>query len=273
VSGEEAEKLMDSITCNQKELMAMKPYEVENKKFKITTFPFDSFRLMIVSGKNAIDDLPPEIQEFADKFGDVLVCDGHNSYKKGYEVTQKDAEEIKSLIEKSAGIESERCKVKYSFIKERVETVNICRYLSMIVLDYGDVRYAIFMIDSNNIEKSFRLKVEKFLEGKGLKAVVISPDDHMKTGMPPKLEYEPAGRDESDADAVFNFLGKIDFENLEEEKITYGKKDIEVKVVGNDFFENLEKAVVKIGNKAVALFFVVILLQLVVAMILGMILI
>jgi len=273
VSEEEVEKLLSRINCNQKELEVMKPYEVENKKFKITVFPFDSFRLMIVSGKNAIDDMPTEIQEFADKFGDVLVCDGHNSYKKEYNITAEDAEEIKSLIEKAAGIKSKKCKIKYSFMKERVETANICGYLALLILDYGDEKYAIFMIDSNNIEKSFRVRIEKFFMERGIRAVVVSPDDHLKTGMPPKLEYEPAGKNESDVNAVFAFLEKVDFENVKEGRITYGKKEVEVKVIGGDFFKNLERAVVKIGRKAVVLFFVTISLQLVVAMILGMILI
>lgn len=273
VSGKELEKLLSRINCRQTELAAMKPYEMEGEKFKIAVFPFDSFRLMILSGKNAIDDIPPEVQEFADRFGDILICDGHNAYRKGYNVTSDDVNEIKSLIEKASGKEGRSCKIKYSFKKEKVDAANICGYLALLILDYDGERYAIFMIDSNNIEKKFRLRLEKFFAEKGLKAVVISPDDHLKTGMPPRLEYEPAGRDESDVNAVFNFLKKIDFEDLKEGKITYGKKDAEVRVIGNNFFENLEKAVLKIGRKAVALFFVVILLQLVVAMILGMILI
>lgn len=273
VSGEEAEKLMDSIICNCKELRAMKPYEVESKKFKITVFPFDSFRLMIVSGKNAIDDLPPEIQEFADKFGDILVCDGHNSYKKGYDVTSEEVEEIKSLIEKAAGIETEESTVMYSFSKRKVDTTNICRYLALLILDYEGEKYAVFMIDSNNIEKAFRLRVERFLEDKKVKAIVISPDDHAKTGILPKLGYEPAGADKSDVRAVFDFLKEIDFKNVKEKgKISYCKKDVKAKVIGSAFFENLERAVIQIGGKGMFLFFLIIFLQLTIAIILGTIL-
>ena len=270
VSGEEAEKLMDSITCNCKELRAMKPYEVESKKFKITVFPFDNFRLMIVSGKNAIDDIPPEVQEFADKFGDVLVCDGHNSYKKGYDVTPDEVEEIKSLIEKATGIETEESTVMYSFSKRKVDTTNICRYLALLILDYEGEKYAVFMIDSNNIEKTFRLRVERFLEDKKVKAIVISPDDHAKTGILPKLGYEPAGADKSDVRAVFDFLKEIDFKNIKEKgKISYCKKDVKAKVIGSAFFENLERAVIQMGGKAMFLFFLIIFLQLTIAVILG----
>ena len=270
VSGEEAEKLMDSITCNCKELRAMKPYEVESKKFKITVFPFDSFRLMIVSGKNAIDDIPPEVQEFADKFGDVLVCDGHNSYKKGYDVTPDEVEEIKSLIEKATGIETEESTVMYSFSKRKVDTTNICRYLALLILDYEGEKYAVFMIDSNNIEKTFRLRVERFLEDKKVKAIVISPDDHAKTGILPKVGYEPAGADKSDVRAVFDFLKGIDFKNVKEKgKISYCKKDVKAKVIGSAFFENLERAVIQMGGKAMFLFFLIIFLQLTIAVILG----
>ncbi|MCD6146637.1 MAG: DUF2070 family protein [Thermoplasmata archaeon] len=270
VSGEEAEKLMDSITCNCKELRAMKPYEVESKKFKITVFPFDNFRLMIVSGKNAIDDIPPEVQEFADKFGDILVCDAHNSYKKGYDVTPDEVEEIKSLIEKATGIETEESTVMYSFSKRKVDTTNICRYLALLILDYEGEKYAVFMIDSNNIEKTFRLRVERFLEDKKVKAIVISPDDHAKTGILPKLGYEPAGADKSDVRAVFDFLKEIDFKNVKEKgKISYCKKDVKAKVIGSAFFENLERAVIQMGGKAMFLFFLIIFLQLTIAVILG----
>ena len=270
VSGEEAEKLMDSITCNCKELRAMKPYEVESKKFKITVFPFDNFRLMIVSGKNAIDDIPPEVQEFADKFGDILVCDAHNSYKKGYDVTPDEVEEIKSLIEKATGIETEESTVMYSFSKRKVDTTNICRYLALLILDYEGEKYAVFMIDSNNIEKTFRLRVERFLEDKKVKAIVISPDDHAKTGILPKLGYEPAGADKSDVRAVFDFLKEIDFKNIKEKgKISYCKKDVKAKVIGSAFFENLERAVIQMGGKAMFLFFLIIFLQLTIAVILS----
>jgi len=270
VSGEEAEKLMDSITCNCKELRAMKPYEVESKKFKITVFPFDNFRLMIVSGKNAIDDIPPEVQEFADKFGDILVCDAHNSYKKGYDVTPDEVEEIKSLIEKATGIETEESTVMYSFSKRKVDTTNICRYLALLILDYEGEKYAVFMIDSNNIEKTFRLRVERFLEDKKVKAIVISPDDHAKTGILPKLGYEPAGADKSDVRAVFDFLKEIDFKNVKEKgKISYCKKDVKAKVIGSAFFENLERAVIQMGGKGMFLFFLIIFLQLTIAVILS----
>ncbi len=273
VSEKEVEKMINHIACDCKTLRAMKPYGVKNERFKITVFPFDGFRLMVVSGTNAIDDLPPEIQEFADTFGDILICDAHNSYKKGYNVAPEESQEIKSLIEKAAGIETEESEVSWSLVREKVNSLNICEYLAMLILDYGDEKYAIFMIDSNNIEKSFRLMVERFLIDKGVKPVVLSPDDHAKTGMPPKLEYEPAGADESDVDAVFDFLKKMDFENVKEGgKISYCKKDVEAKVIGSNFFKNLEGAVLKVGGKAIILFFLAISLQLVVAMILGMIL-
>jgi len=272
VSGKEVEKLIDHIACNYETLGAMRPYDVEGKNFTIKVFPFGAFRLMIVSGKHAIDDLPPEIQEFADRFGDVLICDAHNSYRKEYDVTPEEVEEIKSLIEEAAGRKSKEIGLRYSFVKKRVNSANICGYLALLVLDYNGEKYAIFMVDSNNIEKNFRLDVEKFFMDREIKVVVISPDDHAKTGMLPKLGYEPAGADESDVRTVFDFLGGLDFRCEMEGKVHYGKKDVRVKVMGSRFFDNLEKAVLKIGKKAVVLFFLTISIQLVLAMILGMIL-
>ena len=272
VSEGEVEKLVSNVICSRETMEAMKPYEVRGKKFDITVFPFDGFRMMIVSGKEAIDDLPPEIQEFADELGNIMICDAHNAYIKGYDVTPEDVEEIKSLIEKAASIKGKKSKLRYSFVKEKVDSANICGYLALLMLDYEGDRHAIFMIDSNNIERDFRLEVEKFFERKGINAVVVSPDDHSKTGMPPNLEYEPAGKDESDVKAVFDFLNSKDFTDEKETDVHYGEREIEVKVMGRRLFENLEETVTQIGGKAVALFFIIISLQLVLAMIIGMIL-
>ncbi len=267
VSKNEVEKLVNQIDCNGEKVKTMMPYEIGNEKFHITVFPFDTLRLMIISGNDAIDDLPSAIQEYADGFGEVVIVDAHNSYRQGYDVTMEDIEEIKTLIEKAVNIKSEKCTLHHAFMKNKINSKNVCGHLAMLILDYEYAVYALFMIDSNNIEKNFRVRVERFLENKGLKPLVISTDNHSKTGMPPKLEYEPAGADESDISAVFNFLGKIDFENVKkQEEIRYNKKVAKAKIIGKDFFENLEKAALHVGKKAIYLFFLLILIQLLVAM-------
>jgi len=262
----EVEHLVQNVSCSGENTAAMKPYQVSNERFTVTVFPFEGFRLMVVSGNEVIDDLSSEIQEFADTFGDVLVVDAHNAYRKGYEVTGKDIDTLKLLVEKAARMESEKSALSYSFTKKRAHAANICEYLALLLLDYGDVKYALFMIDSNNIRREFRLKIERFLRERGFQPVVISTDNHLKTGLPPKLEYYPAGEDKSDHQAVFSFLQSIDFADVAERgDITYTKKEVEAHVIGNTFLENLEHAALKLGKRGIYLFILVLVLQLVAA--------
>ena len=228
---------------------------------------------MIISGINAIDDLPSAIQEYADELGEIIIIDAHNAYKQAYNITVDDIEEIKTLIATAAHMNSKSCSPYHLFIKNKISSTNICGYLAMLVLDYGKVKYAIFMIDSNNIEKKFRDKIKHFLETKGLKSVIVSTDNHLKTGMPPKLEYEPAGADESDVMAVFDFLKKINFDNINEKgEIRYNKKTVSAKIIGKNFFDSLEKAILLVGKKAIYLFFFIILVQLLAAISIGILL-
>ena len=262
----EVERLVQSVSCSGENIAAMKPYQVSNERFTVTVFPFERFRLMVVSGNEVIDDLSSEIQEFADAFGDVLVVDAHNAHRKGYEVTREDINTLKLLVEKAARIESEKSVLSCSFTKKQVHAANICDYLALLLLDYGDVKYALFMIDSNNIRKGFRLKIERFLREKGFQPVVISTDNHLKTGLPPKLEYYPAGEDKSDHQAVFSFLQSVDFARMEDTgTVTYTKREVELNVIGNAFLENLERATVKLGKKGIYVFILVLALQLVAA--------
>lgn len=263
----EVERLVENVACSGERIAAMKPHQVSNDRFTVTVFPFEQFRMLVVSGNDIIDDLSSEIQEFADTFGDVLVVDAHNAYRKGYEITEEDISALKPLVEKAASMESDTCGLSYSFTKKRVHAANICEYLALLLLDYGDEKYALFMIDANNIQRDFRLKIERFLREKGFHPVVISTDNHLKTGLPPKLEYYPAGEDKSDHEAVFSFLESVDFANVAERgDITYTKREVVANVIGNVFLENLERATLKLGRKGIYTFMLVLMLQLVVAL-------
>ena len=179
---------------------------------------------------------------------------------------------MKKTIKKAMTIKNEKCSFKYTFVKEKADAINICGYLTLLLLDYGKVKYAILMIDANNIEKKFRIKIENFIKEKGFEPVVISTDNHSKTGMPPKLDYRPVGADESDINVVYSFLDKIDFKKINnEDEIGYSKKNVDAKVMGEHFLKNLEDAVLQIGKKGVYLFFFIVILQLITAILLGII--
>ena len=156
------------------------------------------------------------------------------------------------------------------FIRKKIDTENICGYVAILLLDYGIIKYSLLMIDANNIEKNFRESIELFLKNKGFEPVVISTDNHSKTGMPPKLEYKPAGADKSDEKAIFSFLEKLDLDDIKNHgEIKYCKKNIKGKIMGEQFLDNLAKAFLTVGKKGVYLFFAVLALQLLIAILLG----
>lgn len=272
VSHHEVQSLLQKIDCGGTTLNALRPYRVANRRFTLTVFPFDRFSVMVVSGNQVIDDLTSEVQEYADQFGDILVVDAHNAHQKGYEVTPDDIAAVKDLIDQAVGTPSQPRPLRYAFYKQRVSAPNICDYLALLLLDYGEQRYGLLMIDSNNIDRGFREHVERFMRRRGIEPIVISTDNHVKTGLPPKLEYKPAGADKGDVKTVFSFLESIDFHaHTEEAVISYAKTPVEASVIGKRFLDDLEEAATRLGKKAVYLFFAIIGLQLLVAILLGMI--
>lgn len=273
VSKEEVEKVVSQIDCDGCTIEAMEPYTIEGDKFKLIVFPFSKFKLIVVSGKEAIDDIPAEIQEFAEKFGDAWIVDAHNSFMEEYDIKKDDIEEIKYLIEKAMNRESKVSKLRYAFAKKKIESKNTCGYLALLILDYDGNKYAILMIDSNNIDRSFRIKIEEFLKNEGFYPIIISTDNHSKTGVSPKIGYKPAGDDESDIKAVFDFLEDIDikskFKEFKEGEIKYKKKEVVVKVMGTKFFDDVERAFLQFGQKALYLFLFIVVFQVITAILLG----
>lgn len=273
VSAHEVDSLLRHLTCDGVVTKAMKPYKICDEGFTITVFPFDKVRLAIVSGNETIDDLTSEVQDFADTMGTFLVVDAHNAYKKGYNTTQDQIERLKKMITQTAVHNTPLSKLSYSFSKNKVTSTNICDYVALLLLDYEDVKYALFMIDSNNIKKTFRNDIEQFLSKKGFYPVIVSTDNHLKTGLPPKLEYHPAGEDESDVLAVFNFLNQVDYLHISHNAhITYARTRVEMNVIGNKFLSDLEQATVKLAKKSIYLFIGILFLQLLVAIGLGILL-
>jgi len=270
VSHLEVQSIINKIDCPGSNLQAKRPYRVANRSFTLTVLPFEQFSVMIISGNRVIDDLTSAVQDYADQYGDILIVDAHNAHQKGYEVHQGDISAINDLIDHAVNTSSEPRTLTYSFFKEQVSTPNICDYLALLLLDYGEQRYGLLMIDANNIDREFRERVEHYMRRRGIEPIVISTDNHIKTGLPPKLEYKPAGADRGDVRAVFSFLDAIDFHApTENGTISYMKASVEADVIGKNFLNDLEKAAALLGQKAMYLFFAIIGFQLLVAVLLG----
>ncbi|RUM35085.1 MAG: hypothetical protein DSY33_00420 [Archaeoglobus sp.] len=281
VGTEEVEKIVESITCCEQICKPREPFKLEGKMYTLYAFPFDKVDLLILSGNTVTDDLPPELNEFAEKtFGnEVLLCEGHNAHRSKYEVSKLEIEEIKELIRRASKLRNTKNFVKLScyFCKKKVETNNICNYIAALVLDYGESVYCILMIDGNNMLLGFRKELEKIAKENGVELVVVTTDNHSKTGISPKVGYKPVGSDYEDVAVTKDFLYQIlkDFKERKncEVKVSYGRKDVSITVIGRKFFEGVEAGFRALGVKALYLFWLCIALQMIVTSLLGIFLI
>jgi putative membrane protein len=242
---------------------------LEGRNYILKVFPFESVNLLIFSGKNATDDMSIILNEKAEMyFGQSILVEAHNAYSKDFEVS-KYFFELEELLKNASLTSTPACKLQYSFFKEKVETGNICGYLALLLLKYSESLHGVLMLDGNNIDKNFRDELERFCKEKGIEITVISTDNHSRTAISPKISYKPIG-DKEDRKAVYEFLEKA-LKNLkfEEAVVGYSKSELTAKVMGREFFKEVEKAFMVLGEKSLYLLIAVILLQLISTIVLG----
>lgn len=233
VNSEEVSKIISSLSCSQVKLKPMRPFEIDGENYILTVFPFDKLRLVFVNGKRCIDDLPKEVS-----YDNVIVVDAHNAYCKKFE---PNVNELRSLIERSLSVETEKAKLRYFFKKFRVETNSICGSIAIMILDYGLNKFVIIVFDGNNVKLEFRKEIEEFCRRRGFKAIVASTDNHSKTGITTKFTYLPVGSDERDK-VIFEYLEECFKEDLKDCEVFFGEREISVKVTGDKFCKFIEKA-------------------------------
>ncbi len=200
VTAEDVEKIVSAIPCDGESLAPMKPFVVEGRRFVVYCFPFDSIRLMLVSGKEAIDDFRITSPHF--------VVDCHNAHVRGFEIDGESVAEIQELIDMASSRDSETCKLKYAFIKVHAESESLCGYAAVLLLDYGLEKYALVNFDSNNVNPDFRREVERVFKEMGFTAVVTSTDSHAKTGVRAKVAYKAAGDCSEDWEVLRSLISK-----------------------------------------------------------------
>ncbi len=243
------------------EIKPFKPFEVCGKKYKLWVFPFDKLLLIIIDGKLAIDDLPPNLTEIAESTfkKDVMLIEGHNAFSANFKFDLEDINEIKDLFKSCLSkITREHVKVKCYFAKEKISSKNICGYIAILFLKYGDDIYALLMIDGNNIDISTKNKLLK--KFKDLKLIIVTTDNHSKTGITPRVKYCPINDD--DLPKIIGFIRKaLKYLKFVDTKLFYLKSDIYVNVLGENFFRQLESIVKSNGFRFFILFIFLLILN------------
>ncbi len=274
VSGEDVRNILDSVKCSGKQLTAHYPYEVAGERFYLKVFPFDEVKLLIFSGKEAIDDLHSQMNHTAEHYlGEVMLVDGHNAHRENYDITDEDAVEIEHLIKKAATIQTEGSPIQYFFYNKDIDNKNL-KHAAILFLRYGHTNgediHAILSLDGNNIDKDFKEELEDYGRDRGISLTVTTTDNHSSTGVSPKVGYRAVG-DKQDRQKVRSFLNealqKLEFYDGE---IYYSRNKVTARVMGRQFFEDAEIAFKELGGKALYLLMVVVLVQLFLTIILGM---
>ncbi len=272
VSGEDVQNILNSVKCSGEELTAYYPYEVAGDRFDLKVFPFNGVKLLVFSGKEAIDDLPSQLNHSAEHYlGEVMLVDGHNAHKENYDITEEDTLEIEQLIKKAAEIQTEQTEessIQYFFYNQEIDNKNL-KHAAILFLKYGEDIHAILNLDGNNIDRDFREELENYGRDNGINLTITTTDNHSKTGVSPKVGYRPVG-DEQDRQKVHSFLQEVS-RKMEFKKgdSHYSRNEITVRVMGRQFFEDSERAFKELGGKALYLLLVVVLFQLLLTIILG----
>lgn len=270
VSGEDVQNILNSVKCSGKELIASYPYEVTGNRFVLKVFPFSEMKLMIFSGKEAIDDLPSQMNHTAEHYlGEVMLVDGHNAHKENYDITDEDTVEIEQLIKEAADIQTEESDVKYFFYEQDMDNKNL-KHAAILFLEYGESIHAILSLDGNNIDRDFKEELEDYGKNNEVGLTVTTTDNHSKTGVSPKVGYRAVG-DKQDRQKVRSFLQEA-FRRMEftEGSICYSRNKVTARVMGRQFFEDAERAFKELGEKSLYLLLAVVVIQLLLAFILGM---
>ncbi|WP_456370896.1 DUF2070 family protein [Geoglobus sp.] len=232
-----------------------KPYSVSGRRFRVKVYPFDTFALVIIHGKESIDDIPSEVREIAERFfRNPVIVDAHNAYMEGYELTPDDLAEIYILLERASEIDPGRCEeFAVSFSAREYESSSVCGRLALLLMSFDGEKHGILMVDSNNMDRELREYLESVGKRYGVNLDIVTTDNHSKTGVSPKVGYRPAGVE--DLQAIEAFLEEsLKGAQFKSASVRFGFSDVRARVMGERFFREVEMAFREYGERAMYLF-------------------
>ncbi len=239
---------------NTKKCRAMKPFSVYGNKFWVKVYPFECFNLLIVHGKEKMDDLPSQVREYAETFfKNPVVVDAHSAYEERFEISSADMAEIYSLIRKAGEIKpapAESFRACFKFTD--MENERICGKIGILMMEFDGEKHGILMVDSNNMQVELRDHLIELGKRNGIELDIVTTDNHSKTGVSPKIGYEPV--DMRDMVPIEEFLKSSFGCTPEESDAEFGSSEVSVMVMGEDFFKDIDTAFRKYGEKGIYLF-------------------
>ena len=262
---EDVRKIVDNV-FDFVEAKPKKPFCVEGEKFRLKVYPFDRFNLLIIHGKEAIDDLPSKIRELAeDFFHNPIVVDAHNAHKNGYVLSTSDILELYTLFKRASKIRTDFCHLEIYFERENYSSETVCGNVSFLLMRFDGEEHGILMVDSNNMEVDLRNELEKLSR---INLDIVTTDNHLKTGVSPRVGYKPAGK--KDFEFLSSFLRKcLENAKFDKAKVLFGFKDVCVNVMGEKFFRESEEILRKFGERSLYLFFLLSFLNGLISLLLG----
>jgi len=189
--------------------LCKEPFKIRGGRWELTVVPLFPAPLIIISREGGIDDLPVEINDYAESeavkygFNDVIVVEAHNSMVKGeYRVPDDELKMLRLLISEALS----RCKgggvveFETSFSKVTKSSLSHCNDVcsegvSVMSIFTNTTSLCLCSIDGNNMLPKFRLEVVNRCSKIGYNIVeVTTTDSHELTGRLPGGEgYLPVG--------------------------------------------------------------------------------
>jgi putative membrane protein len=120
--------------------------------------------------------------------------------------------------------------------------------ISFVSVTAGSKKLAIILLDGNNMEFELRQKVESSLQGYD-KILICTTDNHVVNTN--GLNVNPVGRF-SDHDEVVKIVKKLEQETVDQKEVNmeYVKRDIWLKVAGENQWEKLNSVIKSSANRA-----------------------
>ena len=230
-----------------KDLLA-RYYSIEKDKFRVHCVDLSGAVLCFVDiTKPGYDDIPQEPLDDIISSGGVCIVDLHTSrgsHAKLYDLTRKDIETLRSLIEEALEklkyVEYSKSKASYANIIQRDWLEDVYSGgIHAILMEIRDKKILILNFDGNNMNNDTKEFLIKYLKKKGYEPIISTTDSHEKAT--PLGDYYMVGDLTShyEIQKIVDDLIKSLEENLSSTIVGYRRIIHKAKILGDNWISML----------------------------------